>query len=293
MADSRSKMPASAPIGPLKSAAIYGRNTAANIAHKLVKSRTRTRHKVLEDYDQGEWAQLLQLAPWENISTLRDYNRKSWRNENLTAMIDGQLVDISSRDYYDVKFQKLSAIMKTYAGDDDEIVELGSGGGTNLMLMAEADHWKNISGYELSETGQNVTRKLIAHFGLDNVDVGFIDLLDISSEGFDRLQGKTVFTHYCLEQIPDHTDLVFQNLIAAGIKRAIHIEPTWELMKVTSLRDLASISYIWRQDYQRTIVKTAEQFASRNQINLIKAERLNFVSSCRNDPTLVVWEPKR
>lgn len=279
------------PVGSLTSAALYGRTILSNIAHKALKSRVRTREEVMRDYDQGEWSNLLRDAPWNKVSSLAEYNRKAWRESELTAMVDGRLHKIHSRDYYDIKINKLLSIMKEYAGEEEELVELGSGSGTNLLMLSEAGHWRKLTGYELSSTGQEVTRELRERFGLDNIEVGYIDLLDSSSEGYRHLEGKTVFTYYCLEQLPDYTEVVFRKLIDAGIKRAINIEPTWELMKMTSLRDLATITYVWRQDYQRTIVRTARKLAAEGAINIVEAKRLHFVSNYRNDPTLVVWEP--
>jgi hypothetical protein len=102
-----------------------------------------------------------------------------------------------------------------------------------------------------------------------------------------------VYTHYCLEQLPNDTEAVFRNLVAAGVRRAILIEPTYELLSWTSLRDWASRTYVLRQDYQRSIVRAARQLEAEGLITIAHTERLDFVSSYRNAGTLLVFDVRQ
>lgn len=289
------KMPAVQPesasaLGLLSTSTIYLRTIVANIAHRLVIRRLRSRHQVASDYDQGEWRDVLRECRWERCVSLEDYVL-STESRPITALVGGKLARISTRDYYAYRTQRLVETLQRFAADVDSLVEIGSGAGRNLFALAYGGRWPRLLGLELSPTGREVTRTVAQRFSLDSIETEHIDLLDPSSAGFARLRGATVFSFYCLEQLPAHTQEVLDNLLKAGVRRVIHIEPTPELFAYSSLKDLATISYIWRQDYQRTIVSVARQMEREGRIRVLAIERLDFAPSCRNDPTLVVWEP--
>lgn len=129
-----------------------------------------------------------------------------------------------------------------------------------------------------------------AHYRLHRAEFGLIDLLDPSSEGYRRLEGQTVYSHYCLEQLPRETESIFRNLVAAGVRRAILVEPSFELLGRNSLRDLATWSYVLRQDYQRSIVQSARKLEEEGIIRIVETRRLDFVSGHRHFGTLLVFD---
>jgi hypothetical protein len=284
------KLHLSSRLGAIASSALYLRTTLANIAHRLVVRRLRSRSQVASDYDQGEWRDVLESRRWDRCDSLEQYVL-SGDGRPITAMIGGELTRIGASEYYAYRTKVLAETVRRFGGDAEALVEIGSGAGRNLFALAYAGHWSKLLGLELSPTGREVTQRVAERFSLSSVHSAEIDLLDPSSPGFDRLRGATVFSFYCLEQLPAHTREVMQNLLSAGVRRVIHIEPTPELFSYLSLKDLATISYIWRQDYQRTIVSVARRMEEQGLIRVLEVARLNFAPSCRNDPTLVVWEP--
>lgn len=280
----------SSALGLLSTSAIYARTILTNIAHRLVIRRVRSRRRVASDYDQGEWRDLLNERRWDDCKSLEDYVL-STETRPITALVEGRLSRIPTRDYYAYRTKKLVETLERFASDTEALVEIGSGAGRNLFALAQSGRWPRMLGLELSPTGREVTRLVAGRFALASINTEHIDLLNPSSEGFANLRGATVFSFYCLEQLPAHTYEVLSNLLYAGVRRVIHIEPTLELFKYSSLKDLATISYIWRQDYQRTIVGVARQLEREGRVRVLATERLNFAPSCRNDPTLLVWEP--
>jgi len=279
-------------VGPLWSAWLYLRSISVDLAHRIIKRRRRVRTQVLSDYDAGEWAQQAHARDWLRAETLVDYVDRAWSRRELVCLIDDKLRRMPARDYYRLKRGRIGDVMRRFAGDTDTLVELGSGTGTNLFGLALDGQWSSLIGLELSKTGQEVGEAVARHFRLtDRIGFGEIDLVNPRSPGYATLKGRTVFTHYCLEQLPDDTEAVFRHLCAAGIRRAIHLEPSFELLSSVSLRDLASMSYVWRQDYQRTMVRCARRLEAEGKIRIVAVERLSFASSLRNPPTLLVWEP--
>jgi hypothetical protein len=272
------------------SSLFFIRSIFGNIAHKLIVRRVRSREQVASDYDQGEWRDALLSRQWESCQALEDYVYGT-SNSEMVALLDGRLRRVAAKDYYKFRAELLVKTLSEYCGSAERLVEIGSGAGRNLFALAHAGRWQKLHGVEISTTGREVTSKVATHFGIDNVETSHIDLLNPDSDGFRELRDATAFSFYCLEQLPAYTKTVMLNLLSAGIRRVVHIEPTPELFSRVSPRDLATVTYIWRQNYQRSLVETARALEKEGRINVIEVRRLNFAPTCRNDPTLVVWEP--
>ena len=289
--DARAKALANAQrLRRLEETRTYLRSIAIDVAHKCLVRRKRSQAQVSNDYDKGSWSDELSARNWENHSTLQAYVDREWAKHRLTATIDGRLWRIDPAAYYPFRRAKLAEIIARYADERSPLYELGSGAGSIVFELSLERPWPGITGLELSPTGREVSRAIAKHYGVNNVEFGHIDLLDPSSEGYGRIEGQTVYTHYCLEQLPGKAKTIFRHLLAAGIERAILIEPTFELLGWGSLRDLASRTYVLRQDYQRTFVAAARKLEKEGLLKILACERLDFVSGHRHAATLLVFD---
>lgn len=277
-------------LSALRGAGLLCKSIVLDVAHKLIRQRRRIRDQVTNDYDQGEWRGHLVARRWETAQDLNSYVIPD-NQQTIVATVAGRLVSISVQDYYHYRTKSIAEVLRTYAGDTEALIEIGSGAGRNLFALALCGQWPKLRGLELSPTGMEVTRLAAARFGLSGLSVGPIDLLEPASAGFSELRGATVFSFYCLEQLPAHTESVLTALLRAGVKRVIHMEPSAEMLSFYSLKDLATISYIWRQHYLNDIVSAAKRLEDKGLIRILAAKRLGFAPTLRNPPTLVVWEP--
>lgn len=247
----------------------------------------------MRGYDKGSWAHELAARRWERHPTLVQYAERREVEHELRATIGNHLWRVPAPSYYAMRRDRLVQIMERFAGDQEKLIELGSGTGSIVFELVAGGARHRMVGLELSGTGCEVARMVAEHYRVEQVEFGHIDLLDPASPGYGRLDGATVFTHYCLEQLPDDTEAVFRNLVAAGVRRAILIEPTFELLGWTSLRDLASRTYVLRQDYQRSIMAAARRLEQEGLIEVVHTERLDFVSGHRHAGTLLVFDIHR
>jgi trans-aconitate methyltransferase len=241
---------------------LFARSIVTDVAHKLLYQRRRKREQVSSDYERGEWAQQLAQKRWLNVASLEEYLiPRSTRK--ITALVDGRVTRLTIADYYAFRARKLNDIISANDGGASELVELGCGTGKNLCTLAMSGRWSKLRGFDISETGLRVAGEAKAHFGLDQIELGHVDLLDPSLAQAPYLRDATVFSYLCLEQLPNAGEQILRNLVAAGVRRAIHVEPSLELFSFWRLRDLATRSYIWRQDYQlRASWKPKASFAS-------------------------------
>lgn len=278
------------PISPAVSSMVYLRSIAVDAAHKLLKRRSRSRALVEHDYEAGDWKREAEEAAWLANPTLTEYAERAHVDRQMRVTVDGRLHEMPVRSYYRFRRQKLAAIIEEFAPDAGQLVELGSGTGAIVFELAATLEGRRFLGLDLSQRGIGVARTVADHYGLANTEFGQIDLLDPASPGWARLAGQVVYSHYCLEQLPRHTEAIFRNIAAAGARRAVLIEPSFELLGMANLRDLATRSYVLRQDYQRSIVQAAQQLESEGLIRIAETRRLDFVSSHRNFGTLLVFD---
>jgi len=75
-------------------------------------------------------------------------------------MIDGKLWRIPARQYYRYRRAALESIVRSFAGDVDELVEVGSGTGLNLFTLHLSGGWRSLLGLELSAAGRDVSRQV-------------------------------------------------------------------------------------------------------------------------------------
>ena len=278
------------PISPVLSNLVYLRSIAVDAAHKLLKRRSRSRALVEHDYEAGDWKREAKEAAWRVNPTLTDYVERAHIERQMRVTVDGRLHEMPARSYYRFRRHKLAAIMEEFAPHAGQLVELGSGTGAIVFELAATLEGRRFIGLDLSQRGIGVARTVADHYGLANAEFAQIDLLDPASPGWAHLAGQVVYSHYCLEQLPRHTEAIFRNIVAAGASRAVLIEPSFELLGLASLRDLATRSYVLRQDYQRSIVQAAQQLESEGLIRIVETRRLDFVSSHRNFGTLLVFD---
>ena len=256
----------------------------------LARRLERNPEQVSAEYDAGSWKAVLEQRKWAQCASLRDYLVPGDERVRV-AKIKDRLVRIKTSDYYDYRLRVLQEVLEQYAGGERELIELGCGYGANLFSLALSGRWESLSGFDISKNGIRAGREAACHFNLTNVSFDHLDVTDSDDPNYQRIKGKTVYTYYCLEQLKRSTQTVIENIIRAGAGRVIHIEPTFELLRMWHPVDLTTYFYVKRQDYQDNLVTTLKGFEKRGLIKIIDLKRLYYAPTHRNDPTLICWEP--
>jgi SAM-dependent methyltransferase len=254
--------------------------------HRVRRDKTR----VQIDYDLGAWKTILDEKKWLRCGSVQEYVVPPDQQVRI-AKIQNRLVRIRTCDYYTYRLHILQEIMKQYAGHEREIVELGAGCGHNILSLALTNTWDHLAGFDVAENGIQAAREAAQYFNIRNVDFDRLDLTNGKDANFKKIRGKTVFTYYCLEQLKYSTSTVIRNLILAGVKRVIHMEPTTELLRMWLPMDIVNYCYITRLDYQNNLLTSLRRVEKEGGIRIIDLKRLYYAPSYKNDPTLVCWEP--
>jgi hypothetical protein len=278
------------PVGGLRAARAIGRDIAASLAG-IWRRKARVKARVAEEYDQGYWSDVQRERAWLRFPDLEAYLLERGDTPR-TCRVGSTLVQVPTREYYRFRARMLRLVLREFADDVDELAEIGSGYGYNVLTLSLDSRWRRLRGFDISDVGVATAREIAAHYGLaERLEFHRLDLTDAADAAFRDLRGATVFSYYCFEQLPAHTSVVVENLLRAGVSRVIHIEPAVEFLRWTSVLDWASYLYIIRSDYQRTLLSTLRRFEREGRLKILHSERLEFAPGIHHDPALICWAP--
>jgi tRNA G46 methylase TrmB len=269
----------------------YSLDLARSVSRLVLRRIERTRDKVDSEYNLLNWQKVLSSKAWLKAADLATFLAPPNASENLRK-VENQIIRISVEKYYRYRIGALGALIARQCGDTRRIVELGTGYGYNLFSLHLVHPDWAFRGFDIAPNGIAAGREIADHYRLsDKIAFGRIDLTDGNDPNLSAIAGQTVFTYFCIEQIPYDVRKVVENIIAARPKRVINIEPTTELLDLTHPRDLVSLVYIRSVDYQTQLFSILDQLEREGRIRIISRERMPFAPTINNDGFLYCWEP--
>ncbi len=284
-------------LASLKPASLTDRFVAymadlARSARRLVFKRVRRTSTVVEgEYNAGHWDRILKAQAWVQTKDPATFLVGEDRRPRL-AKVEGRIVRIATDEYYRYRLGALQRLLARHAGETDALVELGVGFGYNLLSVGLDRRWQRLRGLDIAPNGIEAGRRIAAHFGLsDRLNFGSIDLTSADDPGFAEVKKATVFTYFCIEQIPYAVENVVENILRAGPRRVINIEPNAEMLDFTRARDIVSYAYIRSVDYQTRLFTVLDALERSGRIRIIARERMEFAPTIHNDGLLYCWEP--
>lgn len=269
----------------------YTANVARSFGRMALKNRRRTSDVVDSEYNGGTWEKVLVERSWLVARTMEEFLAGKDSTLRL-AKVDDQIVRLSTKDYYRYRIGALSELIAKHAGETRSLLELGSGFGYNLFSLSLDPQWTSLRGLDISPNGIEAARQIAKHFNLDDL-IRFerIDLTDAGDERFQDVIGSTVFTYFCIEQIPYSVEAVVENILRAKPRRVINIEPATDMLDLRQPRDLASKLYLKSMDYQTRLFSYLDEIEEKGRIRILARERMRFAASVYNDGNLYAWEP--
>lgn len=240
---------------------------------------------------EDRWQQQQQQRTWQRYRHVADYlaSRKG-RGFEIMALMEGNPYRVDIADFYHWRAKKIGHILQRFYDLNQPIVELGCGYGKNLLALWDSG-FRNLIGYDVSPSGVDMVREQAAHFGLQ-LHVDTFDLTDLSHPAWEELAGTVVFTHYALEQLPQHIQPIIARLVEAQPCQILHIEPMFELLRPSrSLADLETWLHMYLKDYQTSLLKVLTAQQSRQRLEILDIIPLRFSPELRSSPTLIRWRP--
>jgi len=278
------------PASKLDLSRAYTIDLARSLRRLAFKNVRRTNDVVDSEYNSGEWDRVLNRRAWLDGRTLEEFLIGQSTAPRL-AKVDGRIVRIATRDYYQYRIGALSELIKRHAGTATSLLELGGGYGYNLFSLSLDPHWSRLRGFDIAPNGIEAGRQIASHFQFgDRISFDRIDLTDASDPNFGELAGSTVFTYFCIEQIPHAVEAVIENIIRAKPARVVNIEPGIDMLQLSRPRDFTSRVYIRSMDYQTRLFKLLDALEVQGRIRVLARERMGFAPTLHNDGLLYAWE---
>jgi len=279
------------PASRLDLSRAYTIDLARSLRRLAFKNVRRTDDVVDSEYNSGEWDRVLNQRAWLG-RTLEEF-LIGQNTEPRLAKVDDRIVRIITRDYYRYRISALSGLIARHAGEATSLLELGAGYGANLFSLSLDPHWTRLRGFDIAPNGIEAGRQIASHFQLDDrVSFDRIDLTDTSDPQFSELAGGTVFTYFCIEQVPYAVEAVIDNIIRARPARVVNIEPGIDMLNLARPRDFTSHVYIRSMDYQTRLFKLLDALDAQGRIRILARERMAFAPTLHNDGLLYAWEPR-
>lgn len=280
-----------APASLSDKAMTYAIDAARSIGRLVMRRVKRTADVVDSEYNLTHWQRMLAERRWTKAATIEEFLIPKNSARGLRK-VDNQICSVAADDYYRYRAGALGDLLARHTGGTTEIIELGAGCGINLLsLHLNHPDWK-LRGFDIAPNGIAAGREIAAHYGLsDRISLDRIDLTDGNDPSYSAIRDQVVFTYFCIEQIPYDVRKVVDNIIAARPKRVINIEPTTELLNLSSPRDIVSFLYIRSVDYQTQLFSTLDDYERQGRVRVLARERMPFAPTIHNDGFLYCWEP--
>jgi hypothetical protein len=260
-------------------------------ARATVRRIRRDRRAVMREYDQGNWAARREQRAWEQAESLEDF-LIGGEARRITAKIDGTPVRVACHEYYRYRLSALQRLVREQLPPDGDLIELGCGFGYNLFSLALAFPERRFLGFDISTNGIEMGRAIADHFGLaDRIGFDLLDLTERGAPNLERLTGRSCFTFFCLEQLPDDIDGALRNIIAARPRRVLHVESSTELLSLRRPSDWANYAFVKSMDYQNRLFGLLRELEEKGELRLLHMGRAPFAPTLQNDGFVATWEP--
>jgi SAM-dependent methyltransferase len=279
-------------VGTIRLASAIAADLARSTARLAARRVRRHGEVVASEYDRGHWKNMLDSRRWASAAGLEDFLVGADARERLVKL-DGEVVQIATREYYRRRIALFQSLIRQEAGETDEMLELGCGYGYNLFSLSLDARWKRLSGVDISRNALEAGGAIARHFGLES-RIAFhpLDITDPAHPGFRHIENRTVFTFFCIEQVPYAVEKVIENLLAHRPRRVIHVEPTTERLALWRPLDLLNYVYVKSVDYQTRLFTVVEALARRGRVRVLTDGRCGFAPTIHNEGFVLTWEPK-
>jgi hypothetical protein len=195
--------------------------------------------------------------------------------------VNNKMIKTVRKDYDKKYTNQFIEIMKNNFAKDDPIVELGSGVGSKLFVLAK-NGFTNLKGFELTHQGVVIANNYAKK---KNYSIEFEQLDMTKSLPKKDLENKVIFTYAVLEQLKNYMKKILLNIISVNPRKIINFEVNYDESSFLTKMYLNSV------DYQNNLMKNLKKLERNEKIKIISKEKLNIQYSPVNQLSSIIWKP--
>lgn len=246
------------------------------------------------------------LNPRTRVIEARDVYERRWDADDFHShkkrmtrlreyLVDGAIYHIPEGLFSVVFAGLLLRLFREHLDERGPIVEFGCGAGRNLLLLRQLFPNAPLYGFDLTDAGITAATRLAESCSVAGLQLGTLDLTDgpafRSATETLRAGAPTIVTIGCLEAIPHATTQLVEQFIALQPRRAMCVEPLYELhARAFPWRDTFVRHHLRAGGYQRTLLTALREAESQGKIRIRTCRRLGY-GKVLLEYSLVVWEP--
>ena len=250
--------------------------------------RNRTKAYVKSEYNDTAWKNILEGKYWKQTKTLEEFCSSVDPSLNHPALflIHGRFYRTAPINFYRIWNDKIYKLFTKFISEDDEIVEIGCGVGSQSFFLRACKLNNIMYGIDISENSIKAANEINERFH-SNIKFKVMDITEPINSDF--ITNKTVFTAHVLEQLKYQTEKVIQNILRAKPKQVLHFEPVKELFK-NNLKDIIAKQAMKVKDYPDNLLTTLRKFEKMGLLKITDAHRL-YLGAAFNDTSFIRWIP--
>lgn len=162
------------------------------------------------------------------------------------SLLDNKIVYGKANDVAVKVRQIIENVMKDYPYKN--VIELGSGGGKNLLWFASRYKHINFIGLELSATSVKLSTNAAQKFGINNVQFFQCDLTKPETYQGHLTNDTFIYSHHTLEEMPRIYKIPLLAINDSNVKTIALLEPVYIFKFSRFLLDLSKLLRIYNKD---------------------------------------------
>lgn len=184
----------------------------------------------------------------------------------------------------------LDWISDEFLGDFPSIYEFGAGTGHNLLRFRKRNDSTKLWGLDWARSSQKIIQRIAERREDPNIRANYFDYFN-PDETFQLADSCAVVTVASLEQIGTRFEPFLNYLMKNSPSLVIHVEPIEELLDQNNLMDYLSLEYFKKRNYLSGYLTQLRELESRQEIEIIMAQRSYMGSLFIDGYSIVVWRP--
>jgi hypothetical protein len=254
--------------------------------------RSKTEREVQRQYQDEEWAKLLDYARTLERPTLADIERHHVPHDVVLPYYEmGKFYLATEQQMLQRHLDLYAASLGRHLAGASCLVELGAGYGSKILALSDRERFSGLPliAAEYTENGRDVI-SLLAKASGKNVAIGHVDFRRLELRGVDIPPSAVIFTSYAVHYVPQLPEGLLTFLSRLKPKAVINFEPCYEDYPADTLHGLMCRRYVELNDYSRNLATLMAQAATRNEISV--TTRKNVLGSNPFLPISVIeWTP--
>lgn len=241
----------------------------------------------LPAWERG-WGEILALVAQEGI-TYENLRPQYFKHDIMR--INGDYAQVDGKNFEFSLCHAIKTILyKKWLMDDDSIIDIGTGTGSNVYLLLKLFSSARVTGCDWALPSCSLVEQIGKAFG-GRAQAVQLNMLDLT--GFDllgSLEGRAVVSVHAFEQLGTGFHELLERVVKGRPRICVQIEPLDEFYEENDF-DQTAASYHQKRGYLTGYLSALRNLEKAGRIEIMQATRLPFGNMLHEPYGILVWRP--